>query len=118
MGRVDNREDLINYTWKDFYKEALELYFKVKNKDMTEEQVQKGKALLDKIKCLENDISEISKTTYIYNIEFRYKSNMFDTSCYLNFNKKDYIDSKAIKAILLSSLNKELERCQKELNCL
>lgn len=30
MGRINNREDLINYTWKDYYKESLELFIKIK----------------------------------------------------------------------------------------
>lgn len=112
MGKIDNREDLINYTWKDFYKEALELYFKVKNKNMTEEQVCAGKILLDKIKKLKEYIDKISNSTSILEIEF------YGPNGHFILTNQNYIDFKVIKTLILSSLNEELERCQKELNCL
>lgn len=117
MGRIDNREDLINYTWKDFYKEALELYFKVKNKNMTEEQVREGKFLLDKIKELKEYIDIISDSTSIRQIEFCGPDKRLDHFNYI-FTNQEYINFKVIKTLILSSLNEELERCQKELSSL
>lgn len=117
MGRVDNREDLINYTWKDFYKEALELFIKVKNKDMTEEQVREGKFLLDKIKKLKEYIDIISDFTSIRQIEFCGPDKRLNHFNYI-FANQEYIDFKVIKTLILASINEELERCQKEFNCL
>lgn len=117
MGGIDNREDLINYTWKDFYKEALELFIKVKKKNMTEEQVCAGKALLDKIKKLKEDINNISNSTSIREIEFYGPDKNLDHFNYI-FTNQEYINFKVIKILILSSLNEELERCQKELNLL
>ena len=127
MKRNRYREDLINYTWKDFYKEALELFIKVKKKNMTEEQVCAGKALLDKIKKLKEYINNISNCTSIREIEFYGPDKNLDRIFQLRFNpyyfnyiftNQDYIDFKVIKTLILSSLNEELERCKKERNLL
>lgn len=116
-GRNRYGEDLINYTWKNFYKEALKLFIKVKKKNMTEEQVYAGKALLDKIKKLKEYIDNISNSTSIREIEFYGPDKRLDHFNYI-FTNQEYINFKVIKTLILSSLNEELERCQKELNLL
>lgn len=84
---------------------------------MTEEQICEGKILLDKIKELKVYIDNISKSTEIREIEFFGPDKKFDHFNYM-FTNQDYIDFKVIKTLVLTSLNEELERCQKELNLL
>lgn len=81
---------------------------------MTEEQICEGKILLDKIKKLKEYIDKISNSTSIREIEFYRPDNHFNYT----FTNQNYIDFKVIKTLILSSLNEELERCQKELNLL
>lgn len=85
---------------------------------MTEEQVWKAKALVDKIKSLKYDIDIISQSESINKIEFHYKDNRSDVYNYFGFDKKEFINFEVFRTIILASLNKELERCQKELNLL